>query len=297
MKLNCKNFLQRCKVILQPQNHHNIQKKIFEWCFGKKNILSCTRFLTHIKNMKPIVCFDTETTGVDTSNDKIIQIAMVKFNPDNYQTIGTLQHYTIPDGEWSIPPSATEVHHLTKEFILQNGVPFNSVAQEIIAFFEGCDILTYNGNNFDLIILQNNLKSIGIDWTIPDCKLYDSLVIEKKINGMRLVDVYQRYFGEEFEAHDAFADVNATIKVFEQQMTKHKDVVETIDFSMLSPDGFIKRNADGIVVFAKGKYKDKPVHEVCENDKPYINWIWEKDFSPITKENIKKAYYSHKNHS
>ena len=243
--------------------------------------------------MKNIVCFDTETTGVDTQKDKIIQIAMVKFNPENYQTVDTFQKYTIPEGEWSIPPEATEVHHLTKEFILEKGVPFKDVAQQIIDFFNDCDILSYNGNTFDVAILQNNLAAIGIDWKLPECKYYDSMIIEKKIHGMRLVDVYHRYFGEDFEAHDAFADVNATIKVFQKQMETSKEIIETMDLDILSPDGFLKRNADNIVVFAFGKYKDKPVHEICNTDKGYIRWIWDQNFSPITKQSIEKAYRQH----
>ena len=243
--------------------------------------------------MKNIVCFDTETTGVDIQKDKIIQIAMVKFDPENYQTVETLQKYTIPEGDWDIPPEATEVHHLTKEFILQNGVPFKSVAHDIIAFFDGCDILSYNGNNFDVAILQNNLEAVGVKWTLPDCKYYDSMIIEKKIHGMRLVDVYNRYFGEDFEAHDAFADVNATIKVFQKQMETHKETIDNMNLEILSPDGFLKRDQNNEVVFAFGKYKDKPVYQICSSDAGYIRWIWEQNFSPITKQNIEKAYKQH----
>lgn len=243
--------------------------------------------------MKNIVCFDTETTGVDIQKDKIIQIAMVKFDSENFQTVDSFQKYTIPEGDFVIPPEATEVHHLTKEFILQNGVPFNDVAQQIIDFFDGCDILSYNGNNFDVAILQNNLAAVGVKWTLPDCKYYDSMIIEKKIFGMKLVDVYHRYYNEDFEAHDAFADVNATIKVFQKQMEQHKDLIDSMDLDILSPDGFLKRNADNIVVFAYGKYKNRPVHEICQTDKAYIRWIWDKDFSPITKQNIEKAYRQH----
>ena len=84
--------------------------------------------------MKNIVCFDTETTGVDIQKDKIIQIAMVKFDSENFQTVDSFQKYTIPEGDFVIPPEATEVHHLTKEFILQNGVPLKMWLSRLSTF-------------------------------------------------------------------------------------------------------------------------------------------------------------------
>ncbi|MCQ2973990.1 MAG: 3'-5' exonuclease [Bacteroidales bacterium] len=246
--------------------------------------------------MKNIVCFDTETTGVDTQKDKIIQIAMVKFDRNNFETIDKLNSYIIPDGEWDIPQEAIDVHGLTKDFILKNGVPIKEIANKIINFFNDCDILTYNGNSFDVAILLNNLNAIGINWNLPDCKYYDAFIIEKQLHSFKLTDVYKRYYNEDFAAHDAFADVNATIKVFKKQLEINQEQIENSNLDILSPEGFIKRNDSGEIVFAKGKYANKTIYEICKTDKDYINWLWYKsNISEITKNNIKKAYQSKNN--
>ena len=39
---------------------------------------------------RPIIFFDLETTGIDTAKDRIVEISMVKINPDGERTVKTL---------------------------------------------------------------------------------------------------------------------------------------------------------------------------------------------------------------
>ena len=60
---------------------------------------------------KPIVFFDLETTGVNTSQDKIVQIGAIKLNTDGTEEVkNVLINPTIP-----IPPGATAVHGISDE--------------------------------------------------------------------------------------------------------------------------------------------------------------------------------------
>ncbi|MFI3317160.1 MAG: 3'-5' exonuclease [Rikenellaceae bacterium] len=60
---------------------------------------------------RPIVFFDLETTGVDTSKDRIVEISMVKVMPDGEEIIKTRKI----NPQMPIPPSSTAIHGITDE--------------------------------------------------------------------------------------------------------------------------------------------------------------------------------------
>ena len=141
-----------------------------------------------------LVCFDTETTGLDVQKEHIIQLSLVKFDTDNWQVIDQRDWYILPEGEFSIPAEAEAVHHISKDFLLENGVSLRGVYEELTAFTDGCDMLSYNGNGYDAPILYYNLKRLGLKFDFEDRTWYDALVLERihtagKVdeNGERLV--------------------------------------------------------------------------------------------------------------
>ena len=131
------------------------------------------------------------------------------------------------------------MHHISKDFLLENGVSLRSVYEELTAFTDGCDMLSYNGNGYDAPILYYNLKRLGLKFDFEDRTWYDALVLERihtagKVdeNGERLhnnlTSAYTRYYGHPFEgAHNSLDDVMATIEVFKAQVAAHGSAVKT----------------------------------------------------------------------
>ncbi|EDO29464.1 predicted protein [Nematostella vectensis] len=117
------------------------------------------------------VMFDTETTGLDTSNDDIIQLACASENGDNLHS-----RYMFPRG--SIDLGATRVHGISKAFIdgsrvlVKDGRPLADVAsqkdglREFIAFLKMHQsqspkrlcLVAHYGDSFDFRLLINCLK-------------------------------------------------------------------------------------------------------------------------------------------
>lgn len=237
-----------------------------------------------------IVSFDLETTGLNTQTDHIIQIGLVKFNKSTYEELGHLMFYIKPGVGFSIDPYAQEKHGLTKEFILENGVLLSSVWDEIREFIGDCDILSYNGNSFDVPMLYNNLVRYNLEFDFVSRKYYDSMIVERKRVRYKLADTYKRYTGKELEgAHDALEDVRATVQVFKHQLEQAPEMFDDSEFTMISPEGFIKLNDNNELVFTSGKYRGRRTNDICRTDPSYIRWIVEK-FSPITVETIKNAW-------
>lgn len=239
---------------------------------------------------KEMVCFDVETTGLNQQTNYIIQLAVVRFNSQTFETVASKNWYILPkDPNFEIEPIAFEKHGITKEFLLENGVTLDSVYTELVEIMKDADVLTYNGNNFDVSFLYKDLKEYGLELNY-DMRYYDAFKIENKRNSNTLAGAYQRYTQEELvDAHNAYTDVNATIEVFKHQLQGGIEDIETNEFDMISPDGFLKFFEDTIV-FNKGKYSRKNVVDVCKEDPSYIRWLFE-TCSKKTKQTIINEYY------
>lgn len=246
--------------------------------------------------MKNIVAFDVETTGLDHLKDSIIQIAAVKFDKD-FNKIDSYSCYVKPTNDFEIAQGAFEKHGISKEYVLENGIPSSEVMEAFNRFCEDCDMLSYNGNSFDIKFIDKEMKAAGIEFSL-DRVFYDSMKYEMQLHPRRLDVVYKNYTGKNLDdAHNALADVNATIEVFKNQLVKFSEQGVTLDeiigmedSRIFCIDGMIKKDGDKIL-FAKGKYKDMEFMEVVSKDTGYIKWFMSnKDFSDHTK-NILRNYY------
>lgn len=242
-----------------------------------------------------ITALDLETTGLDTQKDYIIQIGLIKFDSKTWEIIKEKKWYIKPAKDFSIDPGAQEKHGITKEFLLENGVFLKDVWEEAKEIIGNDDILSYNGNCFDVPMLYFNLARNGLSFDFTNRMFLDAMIIEKKRLQYNLSAAYKRYTGKELEgAHDALQDVKATIEIFKNQVQQVPEIVEEkSNFKMVSPEGMVKYNKNGELVFSNGKYKNKTTNEICKNDPLYIKWIFEK-FSPITCNSIKESYMAEK---
>ena len=242
---------------------------------------------------KPITLLDVETTGLSKQYDWIIQLSAVKFNRDTFEVLGEFNRYIKPAGKWEIHPDAEAIHGITKEFIETNGESIKIVGRDFLDFIDGCDIMGYNSNNFDILRIFKDFKYSGLNFPVEDIKFYDVLAMERKIHPMNLGSVFERYMGvtmEQFglKAHDSLSDVKATLEVFKNQM-QFLDY-ETIDTwpenELFTPDGTV-RNASKpdepmLIVFNQGKYRDRDVYEVMKEDVGYMQWAAKNLFSSYT---------------
>lgn len=232
-----------------------------------------------------LVCFDTETTGLDVQKEHIIQLSLVKFDTDTWETIDTRDWYILPEGEFTIPAEAEAVHHISKEFLLEHGVSMRSIYDELIAFTKGCDLLSYNGNGYDAPLLYYNLKRLGLSFDFEGRTWYDALALERihtagmtDENGERLhnnlTSAYTRYYGHPFEgAHNSLDDVLATIEVFKAQVAAHGwSWTQREEFSFICFDRWlVKKN--GSYMLNMGNNKGQMLEQA---DRSYLEWIVDK---------------------
>ena len=235
-----------------------------------------------------LVCFDTETTGLDVQKEHIIQLSLVKFETENWQVLDQRDWYILPEGEFTIPAEAEAVHHISKEFLMEHGVSLRSVYEDLRAFTDGCDMLSYNGNGYDAPILHYNLARLGLDFDFERRTWYDALLLERihtagivDENGERLhnnlTSAYTRYYGHPFEgAHNSLDDVLATIEVFKAQVAAHGwDWAQRDEFGFISYDRWLYRKGN-YYYLSMGGHKGESIESMLRIDRSYLEWIVDK---------------------
>lgn len=227
---------------------------------------------------RPIIFFDLETTGVNTENDRIVQIAAIKRFPDGQ----TEEKNILINPQRPIPKAASEVHGITDEMVSDKPT-FQQYAKSMLQWFSGCDLAGYNSNQFDIPMLAAEFRRCGHDFPDGDTHFVDILMIERIVNSHRLEETYKRYTGEALEgAHDALADIQATISILDKQLERHStlpitprelDALTTGEEPRADISGKL-RWVEGALVWNFGKHRGQPVLKTTD----YAEWFLRADF-------------------
>jgi len=239
---------------------------------------------------RPIAFFDLETTGVNLSTDRIIEVAIIKILPDGTRQVKRkLLNPGIP-----IPPETTAIHGITDEMV-KDAPSFKQCGNELKQFIENCDMGGYNSNRFDIPILMEEFLRAGMEVDLSNCRMVDVQHIFYKMEPRTLTAAYKYYCDKELvDAHSAEADVNATIDVFLSQIKRYPQMGDTLD-SILAIIGedkvvdYARRfifDEKGVEVFNFGKHKGRPVVDVLKSEPQYYDWMMRGDFPLHTKQKL-----------
>ncbi|MEI6263557.1 MAG: 3'-5' exonuclease [Sphingobacteriia bacterium] len=238
---------------------------------------------------KPIAFIDLETTGVNISSDRIVEIAIVRIAVDGTKTVKRkLVNPLMP-----IPAGASEVHGITDEMV-KDAPSFKQIANEIKQFMENCDLGGYNSNRFDIPMLIEEFLRSGIEFSTNDRKLVDVQKVFHLMEQRTLSAAYKFYCNKVLEgAHGAEVDATATWEVLEAQIERYPQIGNSVEqiVKFTGEDDivdfarrFIKEN--GIEIFNFGKHKGKPVTQVLKEEPQYYDWMMKGDFAMNTKQKL-----------
>ena len=273
-----------------------------------------TRMKLNLK--KPLIVFDLETTGLDLVKDRIIQMSYIKVNTDGSEVRKNL--YVNPGK--TIPQEVVELTGISNEDV-KDAPTFKELAPTLNQDFSGCDFAGYNSNHFDVPMLAEEFLRAGIDFDFSKCRLIDAQTIFMKMECRNLAAADKFFCGrkmeEDFEAHRADQDTEATYRVLMGELDKyapgvqeepdrvlHNDMDELAAFSKQNDNvdfaGRIvwqeMKDAQGNVlldekgeprkheVFNFGKYKGWDVAEILTKDPGYFTWVLGSDFTNNTKQ-------------
>ncbi len=238
---------------------------------------------------RPLAFIDLETTGINITMDRIVEIAIVKILVDGTKQVKRkLINPLIP-----IPKNASDVHGITNEMV-KDAPTFKQVANEIKQFIDNCDLAGYNSNRFDIPMLIEEFLRSGLEFSIDDKKALDVQKIFHMMEQRTLSAAYKFYCNRTLEgAHSAEQDATATWEVLEAQLERYTQIGNTVE-SIVKFTGeddivdfarrFIKEK--GIEIFNFGKHKGKPVTQVLKEEPQYYDWMMKGDFPINTKQKL-----------
>ena len=159
-----------------------------------------------------VVVLDTETTGLDVSRDRLVQIGAVRVRDNTVRRDETFLRLVNPG--IPIPPGATDIHGISDEDV-KDAPSFEAVHADLQSFL-GDAVIVGQSIGFDLAILLRETRRIGTDWRPPhflDTKLLAAALTEdQKEQGL---DTLAANLGVTIEGrHTALEDAFATAEVF-----------------------------------------------------------------------------------
>jgi len=247
------------------------------------------------KLTRPLAVFDIEATGLNVRADRIVQLCIIKIMPDHSR----ITYETLINPQRPIPPETTEIHGIKDEDVA-NCRTFPELAGELDAFLKDCDLGGFNVARFDIPMLTEEFFKAGIKFDIDSRNIVDAQRIYHKKVPRDLEAALSYYCGEmHIDAHDAKADVLATIRVLESQIEKYSDlknmtISDLADYCTIRKTDWVDRTgklkwAKGEVVINFGKKQGISLRDLINNEKSFIKWMLNSDFPRDTKEILENA--------
>jgi DNA polymerase-3 subunit epsilon len=239
-------------------------------------------------NLKKQIAFiDLETTGINVTTDRIVELSVLKISPNGKEEWMS----TRVNPEMAIPPKSTAIHGIKDEDVAKSPT-FKEIAKNLASFLEGCDLAGYNAIKFDIPVLAEEFLRVNIDFSFRKRRYVDVQVIFHKKEQRTLSAAYQFYCKKELEgAHGSKADTLATYEVLKSQLDRYKDLENDVeklaDFSSFNNNvdfaGRIILDDNDVEVFNFGKHKGKPVETVFAEEPAYYSWMMNGEFPLYTK--------------
>ena len=224
---------------------------------------------------RPLVVFDIESTGVNARQDRIVELAAIRIEPDGTETEKCwLLNPGVP-----IPPETTAIHGISDEMVK---------AEDIAAFFKDCDLSGFNSDRFDVPCLEEEFARVGMNFGACDRRHVDVQRIFHKREPRDLTAAVRFYCGRDHVgAHGAGADARATLDVLKAQLEKYGDLPKTtaeLDEYLVPRDplnadrtGLIRwQNGQWCINF--GKKKGASLKDLFLHEQNFLKWFVKGNF-------------------
>lgn len=168
--------------------------------------------------------FDTETTGIDVWNDRIVTATIARIDGPNVEPLTWLINPGI-----NIPQAATDVHGITTQHAQENGQNPAEAIREITAVLSDAHPVVAFNASYDFTILTAEAERHGTRVDVP--AVIDPHVIDKHVDPRRrgkrtLTATCEHYGVKQTDAHDATGDALAAARLAWTLTERHPDLLQ-----------------------------------------------------------------------
>ena len=176
----------------------------------------------------PIAAFDTETTGTDVEQDRIVTACVVMMAPQHpgQPWDQDVRSWLIDPGV-DIPEAASAVHGITSAYAKEHGEQpehaLDQIADALARLFAACLPIVVCNGAFDFTILDRELRRYGLSTLdarigrpigpVVDVYVIDKYVDQYRPGGRKLSNLVATYDVRMDGAHDSTADAIAAARV------------------------------------------------------------------------------------
>ncbi len=251
---------------------------------------------------KPLCVFDLETTGVNISQDRIIEIAVIKVMPSGE----VIEKRNLVNPTISILPESTAIHGISNDDV-KDKPTFKELAKDYAKFFEGADLAGFNVLKFDVPMLVEEFLRADVEFDYSRKRIVDAQKIYHLMEKRNLSAALKFYCNKELtDAHSAAADTQATLDVLVAQVERYEN--QQVTDGLGNPIGTIRndmevlhqltatdmvdlagrmiKNDKGEAIFNFGKHKGKVVTQVLKDEPSFYDWMMNGDFALDTKRRL-----------
>lgn len=254
-------------------------------------------------NLKiPLCFFDLETTGTNISQDRIIEIAVIKLLPGGE----VLEKYNRVNPTIPIPAATTAIHGIRDEDVKDKPV-FKELAREYARFMEGSDLAGFNILKFDIPLLVEEFLRADVEFDYSRKRIIDAQRIYHLMEKRNLSAAVKFYCQKDLaDSHSALADTRASMDVLLAQVARYENqpVMDSqgVTLGIVRNDmdelnrlassdiidlaGRMVLDANGDALFNFGKHKGKKVLAVLKDEPSYYDWMMNGDFALDTKRKL-----------
>ena len=241
-----------------------------------------------------VLVFDTETTGIDPTQDRVVEVGAAYFRAGLLSGPGRAMRVNpgVP-----IPEGASAVHHIYDADV-KDSPPFSEIASRLVAHFQGQEndghpplLCGYNAVRFDTPLLNAEFARCDEAFRIDPQLVLDPFVFlqwhRRSWGRHTLTLVAERFDVPLTQAHAASADAKATGQILmamvregiipedpESALQAQREISEKLEAEHLEFGRLLYRHREtGALYVGFGKHVGTPLTDV---DPGYLEWCLNK---------------------
>lgn len=227
---------------------------------------------------RPLAFVDLETTGLNLSRDRIVELAVLRISPGG----DVLERVRRFNPGMTIPPEASAVHGIRDEDVADEPT-FPRVARSLADLLDPCDLGGFNIRRFDLPMLVAEFRRSGVVFDPLARKVIDVQMIFHREEPRDLSAAARFYLGEAHEeAHSALGDIRTTARVLAAQLRRYPGIPRDMDGLHRYCDEVRPFETEldrwfedpmGEALFRRGKHRGRRLSDVASSEPDYLQWM------------------------